>query len=83
LFELFQIKKRLLNKEHELDENEQKNLEQRSKALAKIWLRAIKTAYPGVSVSIAGKTMTLSKAEQASKIHWDPEGQEIVVTGLS
>jgi len=83
LFELFQIKNRLLDNGHRLDENEQKNLELRSKELAKIWLRAIKTVYPGVSVSIAGKTMTLSKAEQASKIHWDPEGREIVVTGLS
>jgi len=82
LFELFQIKMKLLGSMHKLDENEQKNLALRSKELAKIWLRAIKTAYPGVSISIADKTMTLSRAEQASKIHWDSEEQIIVVTGL-
>ncbi|WP_319466219.1 FapA family protein [uncultured Pseudodesulfovibrio sp.] len=80
--ELFKIKAHLLK---ELANNEKKKDEMlmaQSKELAKIKLRARKTTHAGVTINIGDRSITLNKAEQASKFHWDAEQCGIAITGL-
>ncbi len=80
--ELFKIKAYLLK---ELADNEKKKDEMlmaQSKELSKIKLRARKTTHAGVTINIGDRSITLNKAEQASKFHWDAEQCGIAITGL-
>lgn len=82
LAELFKIKAKLLKEIASLGGNKEALLKEQGEALAKLKLKARKTAHAGSTISIGGKTITLNKAEQASKFHWDAEQGGIAITGL-
>ncbi len=82
LRELFKIKKALLQKKTKLEENKQNTREDGGEELAKMVLKARKTVHAGVTITIADKSITLHKAEQFSKFHWNAEENGIAITGL-
>ena len=82
LAELFKAKALLAAGLREAEEEKAQRLIARGKELARIRLKARRTAHAGTTVRIGNKALKLKKAEQASKIHWDPEQGSIAVTGL-
>ena len=82
LTELFRIKGTLLKQMASVDEQKEAALMARGKDLAKRKLKARRTAHPGVTINIGDRSITLNKAEQASKFHWDAEKCGIAITGL-
>jgi len=82
LAELFKIKARLLRKIGELEERKHAALTARGEELAKRRLTARRTAHAGVTINIGDRSITLSKAEQASKFHWNVEKLGIAISGI-
>lgn len=82
LAELFRIKGVLMRQMATLDEQKEAALMARGKDLAKRKLKARRTAHPGVTINIGDRSITLNKAEQASKFHWDAEKCGIAITGI-
>ena len=82
LTELFRIKGTLLRQMASVDEQKEAALMARGKDLAKRKLKARRTAHPGVTINIGDRSITLNKAEQASKFHWDAEKCGIAITGI-
>ncbi|WP_419784898.1 DUF342 domain-containing protein [Pseudodesulfovibrio sp.] len=82
LAELFRIKSVLQKKIDELNEQKKAAIIAQGEELAKRKLIARRTAHPGVTINIGDRTITLNKAEQASKFHWNPEKLGIAISGL-
>jgi hypothetical protein len=82
LAELFRIKGTLLRQKAALDEQKAAALLARGKDLARRRLKARRTAHPGVTINIGDRSITLNKAEQASKFHWDADKGGIAITGI-
>lgn len=82
LAELFKAKAQLNAKLRDIEEEKTKRLIARGKELARIRVEVRKTAHAGTTVRIGDKVLKLKRAEQASKIHWDPEHGNIAVTGI-
>jgi len=82
LAELFKLKSRLGKELVKLDESKEILLKEQGEALAKLKLKARKTTHAGSTIAIGDKSITLNKAEQASKFHWDAEQGGIAITGI-
>ena len=82
LVELFMVKSTLLRKMANLDEQKESALMAQGQELAKRRLKARRTAHPGVTINIGDRSITLNKAEEASKFHWDAEKCGIAITGI-
>ncbi len=82
LLELFKVKSALQTRLKTLEEAKEEALKEQGEELAKIKLRARKTVHAGVTISIGDRSITLNKAEQASKFHWDAEQCGIAITGM-
>jgi len=82
LAELFKIKGMLLRKIAELEERKRAALAAQGQELAKRRLTARRTAHAGVTINIGDRSITLSKAEQASRFHWNEEKLGIAISGI-
>ena len=82
LIELFKIRAGLHNEMEILEESRQDALESQKEALAKIHIRARKKIHPKTTIIIGGKSITLTKPESATQLHWDPEKGGIAIKGL-
>ena len=82
LVELFKAKALLGAKVRDIEEKRAELLAARSKQLARIKLKARKTAHAGTTIKIGDRTLKLKKAVQASNFHWDPEHGGIATAGI-
>ncbi|MDD3311215.1 FapA family protein [Pseudodesulfovibrio sp.] len=82
LAELFKIKALLFRKIAELEERKQAALAAQGEELSRRRLKARRTAHAGVTINIGDRSITLSKAEQASKFHWNQEKSGIAISGI-
>lgn len=82
LAELFKIKSGFLKALEAIAELKKTKLKEQGEALSKLALKARKTAHAGTTINIGNRSITLNKAEQASKFHWDAEHAGIAIAGL-
>lgn len=82
LSELFKLKGKFAGELREHENKKEELLKQNAEALAKIRIQARKTAFPGVSITIVGKRITLNEPKQASRFHWHAEKGGIAISGL-
>lgn len=82
VLELYKIKMKLQERIGYFAEEKAALLKERSEALAQLRIKARRTAHPGTIIRIGDKSITLNRAEQASKFHWDAEKSGIAVTGV-
>jgi CheY-like chemotaxis protein len=82
LSELFKLKGKFSGALREYETKKELSLKQNAEALAKIRILAKKTAFPGVTIAIVDKHITLNAPKQASRFHWHAEKGGIAVTGL-
>ncbi|MGE4296632.1 MAG: DUF342 domain-containing protein [Desulfovibrionaceae bacterium] len=78
---LFMLRKTLLEQEAALLAERDEIIARQGEDWAKLRIRARKTAYPRTTLTLAGKSITLKKAEQASTFQWDSEKGGIAIFG--
>ncbi len=82
LAELFMKRGGLQRELEVLEEAKLAALESQKEELAKIRIQARKTIHPKTTIVIGGKSITLTKPEPASRLHWDAEKGGIAIKGL-